>query len=174
MLTFLEYVCERLMGPPAHNRTWLCPFHDDSSPSFHVRPPKQRPDGSWYPIKFRCFGCDAWGDEFDLLRQFYPDATRQQLTKRWQAMKHKYEALTGLKAPNSYRGQRGHDVEAVQFCLAELRSVIRERGMKWRREDAGLRVLVWASSIAEQNGITLDEFARHCASELIQAGAAKC
>jgi DNA primase len=38
----------------------LCPFHTDSTPSFHVR----RDTGTW-----KCFGCGAGGDIFSFLQQ---------------------------------------------------------------------------------------------------------
>jgi hypothetical protein len=43
-------------------------------------PPKQRPDGSWYPIKWKCFrsGCPkGWGDERDLVEKRYPGISRE-------------------------------------------------------------------------------------------------
>jgi DNA primase len=43
-------------------REWwgLCPFHDDSTPSFHVRPER----GHWH-----CFGCGATGDAISFVRR---------------------------------------------------------------------------------------------------------
>ena len=38
----------------------LCPFHDEKTPSFHVRPSV----GRWH-----CFGCGRGGDAVDLLAQ---------------------------------------------------------------------------------------------------------
>lgn len=169
MITFLEFVCEHLMGPPLHGRSWRCPFHSpDNHPSFSVRPPKQRPDGGWHPIKFRCHACGTWGDEWDLILNFYQDEQRHQHLKRLRAFQSQYEQLTGQPAQNiSYRGKRGDDGETLRFCLAELRSVVRERQKKWRREEDGLATLVWASEIAHRNGVKLDDLIRLCASELI-------
>ena len=69
-MTLLEYVAERLMGPPvlrSYGRaTWHCPFHNDEHPSFCTLPPK-----AGYKDRFRCFACGAWGDEYDLLRLFF-------------------------------------------------------------------------------------------------------
>jgi hypothetical protein len=72
-MTFLEYLCERLIGPPAKpggregETYWLCPFHDDSNPSFHTLPHKPE-----YKDRWLCFGCGNRGDEADLVKAFYP------------------------------------------------------------------------------------------------------
>src|ERR1700722_12290752 len=67
-MTFLEYVCQREMGPPAFRSggrsTWRCPFHaPDNHPSFSTLPHKPG-----MKDRFKCFGCQAWGDEHDLLK----------------------------------------------------------------------------------------------------------
>jgi DNA primase len=57
-MTFLEHVCERLMGRPVKpggsegESYWLCPFHGDNHPSFHTLPRKPE-----YMDRWRCFGC---------------------------------------------------------------------------------------------------------------------
>jgi|GEM_PF-6542725 hypothetical protein len=62
MITFLQYVCERLMGPPAKlsaqpgESWWCCPFHKDTDPSFHTMPSDPA-----YKDRFRCFGCGKRG-----------------------------------------------------------------------------------------------------------------
>jgi hypothetical protein len=72
-MTFLEYVCERLMGPAAKpggsagESYWVCPFHNDNDPSFHTLPHKPE-----YKDRWRCFGCGKGGDEADLVKEFYP------------------------------------------------------------------------------------------------------
>jgi len=38
----------------------LCPFHDERTPSFHVRPDEKH---------YHCFGCQASGDPFDFVMQ---------------------------------------------------------------------------------------------------------
>jgi hypothetical protein len=70
-ITFLEYVAERLMGPPVSRSngraTWPCPFHSpDERPSFNTLPPK-----AGCKDRFRCWSCGAWGDEFDLVKNFF-------------------------------------------------------------------------------------------------------
>jgi hypothetical protein len=70
-MTLLQYVCELLLGPPAKDggaygeSWWHCPLgtHDDSNPSFHTLPPLPGKKLYW-----KCFGCDAYGDAYELLR----------------------------------------------------------------------------------------------------------
>src|SRR5206468_1134554 len=67
-MTFLQYVAERLLGPPAKRggsageSYWCCPFHNDTSPSFHTMPSKPEFKDRW-----QCFGCGMRGDEADLM-----------------------------------------------------------------------------------------------------------
>jgi hypothetical protein len=170
MITFLEYTCERYMGPPVYGRSWNCLFHEDLTPSLVVRPPKQRPDGTWYPVKYKCFSCGAWGDEVDLIRHFYPDDTKLQFVKRWQSLCDGYQHLTGKQPPSTYSlsGRRGQKRDEIKLCMSELRAVLRERSTKWSREDVGLYSLVWAHRIASDNGVKPEELVRHVASELIE------
>lgn len=69
-LTFLQYVCTRLIGAPVRHGAkgeswWHCPLglHTDKTPSFHTLPAKQGCRDYW-----KCFGCHRGGDEFQLLR----------------------------------------------------------------------------------------------------------
>ena len=66
-MTFLEFVAERLMGPSVAGSCWRCPFCDSSHGSLSIRPPKQG-----FPVKFKCHRCGIWGDESDLMKEFYP------------------------------------------------------------------------------------------------------
>jgi hypothetical protein len=181
MISFLEFVCEKLMGPPISSRSWRCPFHEDNTPSFSVNPPKQRDNGTWYPVKFRCHAgsCGRFGDEWDLITHFKSDRTYGFQLKLWNGFRAEYEQLFNMPARSAYnptpgnRGPRLENTEALRFCLAEYRSVIREKGLKWSVEDAGLWAVVWASSIAEQEQISFEEFSRFCASELIASHEAR-
>ena len=85
-MSFLEYVCRQLMGRPVYGTMWNCPFHDDINPSFSVRPPKVG-----YPIKFKCFGCSEWGDEFDLCKLFFSKDTYPDRVERLRVMREQYE-----------------------------------------------------------------------------------
>lgn len=82
-MTFLEYVCERLMGPPdgadGNTPTWPCPKCDH--PRWHVRPHQPH-----YRDRFSCWSCQWWGDEHDLLKHFRPRldfGERCQLLEGW-------------------------------------------------------------------------------------------
>jgi CHC2 zinc finger len=72
-MTFLQYVCERLLGPPAKpggsygESYWCCPFHGDGNPSFHTMPHKPEHKDRWL-----CFGCGMRGDEADLMKERMP------------------------------------------------------------------------------------------------------
>jgi hypothetical protein len=68
----LQYVCERLMGPPVRRGSpgesyYCCPFHNDTNPSFHTLPSK--PD---YKDRWCCMGCGMRGDEADLMAGLMP------------------------------------------------------------------------------------------------------
>jgi hypothetical protein len=90
-ITFLEYVCQRLMGPPAKvdgmgRSWWLCPFHGETEPSFQTLPPHEK-----YKDRFRCFACNEWGDEWDLLKIFYDRENYGDRRDRWQKLREDYE-----------------------------------------------------------------------------------
>ena len=89
-MTFLEFVCEELMGPPAHRSSgssyWLCPIHKESHPSFHTLPPMQGKKD-----RYKCFGCGAWGDEYDILKEFFPKENFTQRRERLNEMRRQYE-----------------------------------------------------------------------------------
>jgi hypothetical protein len=72
-ITQLEFVLGRVLGPPVFRSNgtsyWNCPNHSpDENPSFHTLPHREE-----YPDKFKCFACDFWGDEFDILKLKYPN-----------------------------------------------------------------------------------------------------
>ena len=53
-----EYVSLKQRGPDDH---WgCCPFHDESTPSFHIRPGRGL---------FKCFGCGKGGDVFRFVEE---------------------------------------------------------------------------------------------------------
>ena len=90
--TFLEYVIERHLGPPAYRgcnyATWLCPFHNDHHPSFTTRPHEKRFKDRW-----TCFGCGEWGDEMDFLRLFFPKEDYNARLGRLRELCSEYEAM---------------------------------------------------------------------------------
>jgi hypothetical protein len=69
-MTFLEYCCERLMGPPTGlsggRSVWPCPECDDRT-AFGTLPHKPE-----YKDRVMCHRCGFRGDEADLIRFFNP------------------------------------------------------------------------------------------------------
>src|SRR4051812_32597009 len=101
--TFLEYVCERLLGPPARRTGtygesyWLCPFHNDSNPSFHTMPDKSHLKHRWM-----CFGCGMRGDAADLMKERIPGEDWPTRKRRLDQWRHVYEQeLKGAQAGTS-------------------------------------------------------------------------
>ncbi len=131
MKSFLEYVAQRLMGRPVSGSCWRCPFCDSRGPSFSVRPPKPG-----YPVKYKCFRCGEWGDEYDLLCEFYPEddyARRRERVEQW---RQKYErgaySYRGAHSVNTaFPGQGIHDVNLrdVGLVWANLMDEFRKDGI---------------------------------------------
>src|SRR5262245_39040641 len=73
MYGFLAYVCVRLLGRPIGVGTpcWRCPECEHPRHSLVVNEPKAGCADKW-----RCHRCDAWGDEYDLLRLVAPEVGR--------------------------------------------------------------------------------------------------
>lgn len=100
--TFLEYVIERHLGPPAYrgvdNATWVCPFHNDHYPSFATRPHTKQ-----YKDRWTCFGCGERGDELDFLRLYFPNETYNARLERLRKLRAEYDGME--KAIFIHRGQ---------------------------------------------------------------------
>jgi hypothetical protein len=70
-MTFLEFVCEQLLGDPTASRgdgqsQWDCPACGSSS--FHTMPSNPR-----YKDRCKCWSCGFRGDSYDLLQQVRPE-----------------------------------------------------------------------------------------------------
>ena len=105
MKSFLEYVCKRLMGPPISGSSWRCPFCDSSRASFSVRRPKLNyATDEYFPIKFRCFRCGKWGDEFDVIKLFHPGWSYSLRQLQLARMQREYESQQVNLASFSLRG----------------------------------------------------------------------
>jgi hypothetical protein len=94
-MTFLEYVAERLLGPPARrcgkgDSYWNCPFHGDTNPSFHTMPHK-----SGFKDRWCCFGCGTRGDEADLMKEFYQGEGWPRRKARLEQWRQEYEREGG-------------------------------------------------------------------------------
>lgn len=88
-MTFLEFICESLLGPPISRRddgqsTWPCP--NCGHRRWHTMPHHPR-----YKDRFRCWACSFRGDEFDLLRYFYPREQFPDLKARLADLRSEYE-----------------------------------------------------------------------------------
>ena len=89
-MTFLEFICRKLIGPPVSERTytpqWECPFC--SREKLYIK----RPDAKG-KVRFKCWSCEKWGDAADLIAHFHPELTdyqdrcdlRDQLCLEWEA-----------------------------------------------------------------------------------------
>ncbi len=89
-MTLLEYVCDNMIGPPVSRcgdrSTYHCPTHGDDHPSFSTFPHKPE-----YKDRFKCWSCGFRGDEFDLLREFFPHENFGQHQNRLAAFREDFE-----------------------------------------------------------------------------------
>src|SRR5690349_4973570 len=83
--TFLEHVCQRLLGPPIRKggspgeSFWHCPACNHER--FHTMP-----HHADMKDRFRCWRCPFRGDEADLHQFFYPHEgwpTRRDILSKW-------------------------------------------------------------------------------------------
>ena len=91
-----QYVTLRKAG--ADSSKGLCPFHDEKSPSFHVRP------SLGY---YHCFGCGASGDVFNFLREIeglgFAEAVERLATKYGIQLRYDAVSYTHLTLPTILR-----------------------------------------------------------------------
>ncbi len=117
-MTFLEYCCERLIGPPAWRSggrsVWHCPRHEDNHPSFNTRPPR---DGC--KDRFQCWSCGWWGDEHDLLIELRPELRypeRCRLLAAWRMAFEREQPRQPEPVGIFHRGLGG--TEPVRVCIS--------------------------------------------------------
>jgi len=120
-MIFLEFVCESLIGSGS-GQYFECPFCESSGRSLYVRTRIQ---------KYKCYRCDAWGDEFDLMRLFYPKEKLPRHRVRLDQLRQHFKAGTSLSPLG-----RGH--------LRELEQLIKdgeepETLTFWDLKEAGYR-----------------------------------
>jgi hypothetical protein len=108
--TFLFFVCWTLLGRPAYGSCWHCLWCDrkrkKKRATLSVLKPRQRADGTWHDIKFKCHNphCDQYGpggfigpdgkrfgDEHDLLRKLYPGVSSETIACKLKELLQKYE-----------------------------------------------------------------------------------
>ena len=101
-----QYVTLRKAG--ADSSKGLCPFHDEKSPSFHVRPSQGF---------YHCFGCGASGDVFTFLREIeglgFAEAVERLATKYGIQLRYDESANHG---PRRNPQQRGRLLEAHKLA----------------------------------------------------------
>src|SRR5437764_5152931 len=107
-MTFLEFIVRRELGEPNRNGKWLCPFHGESNPSFTLFPPK-----AGCKDRFKCWSCGAWGDEFDLLKELYPDEDYSARLLRMEQLGAQYRDAQSAPKPKpiSNRGAWSHNTQ---------------------------------------------------------------
>ncbi|WP_067567474.1 DNA primase [Nocardia acidivorans] len=128
-----EYVALRRAG--ADSMKGLCPFHDEKSPSFHVRPNHGH---------FHCFGCGEGGDVFAFLQKIehigFVEAVEQVADK----LNYKINYEGGGTSVQRDRGTRSRlvaaNAAAHEFYMAKLGEPEAEMARKYltdRNFDAG-------------------------------------
>ena len=109
-----QYVTLRKAG--ADSSKGLCPFHDEKSPSFHVRP------SLGY---YHCFGCGASGDVFNFLREIeglgFAEAVERLATKYGIQLRYDESSNHGPRRDPQQRGRllEAHKL-AAQFYAEQL------------------------------------------------------
>jgi hypothetical protein len=155
---FTEFCCRRTLGPPERGAVWSCPFCD--APEFRVR----ESDG-----RFKCERCGAWGDVLDLAKFCFPGSPFGDRLERIAEWRRDFDRELHREQVLAERDQAGLR-PAIQAALAEFRDfAIHHRRPPWarRRDVDAIRLVVWATVIADEHGITLDELASACGGELV-------
>jgi hypothetical protein len=176
-MIFLEYLCEKLYGPPFGRRHgtsyWPCPKCD--SPKFHTMPPK-----SGCKDRAKCYRCNWLADGHDLLIEHGVKdyGERRMQIEQWKkeyvrevplsvrTNNGEYPGSAGESSPRG--GSRRGMVEAAFDRLPD--ECLEKDPPKWAKGKSlrGMYLLVEAADLAQQWGVTLDELAACCARELIQ------
>jgi hypothetical protein len=148
-MTFLEYVCRRLLGHPSGG-SFCCPYCD------HNRLTVRQPDGD-KPIKFRCHRCQKWGDEMDLLRDVAGIGNYTDRMER-RAEMHADYLRDGADTPVPSRGDRRREelIDEQQFseaCNAAIETLLADVPEPPLRESdgAGLKLAVKALELVAQS-----------------------
>ncbi len=146
---------------------WLCPFHEESHPSFCTLPPK-----SGYKDRFKCWVCGAWGDEHDLLKLFHPREDYGDRLVRLSTLRAEFEAHDSAKPePSGFShrgGSRKDDDRNVELAFADLDDVIARPVPDWATGRLAVwRLLAHAADVAWRCNTTLDDLATYCAKAIL-------
>jgi hypothetical protein len=170
-MTFLQYCCERLLGPPTRPGSsegesyWHCPFHADDNPSFHTLPHTSRYRDFW-----KCFSCGLHGDEYQLLRNLRdmvgdPTAAgtygdHQALLHLWREEFAQLNASTEGKSTHSGQqssnGRAVHGPNLSSSVGALSNAVLKVHGELSAEEQD---VLIAAYAIAQKHNVPLSDLA---------------
>lgn len=97
----------------------LCPFHDERSPSFNVRPAQGY---------YHCFGCDAGGDAIKFLREIegitFTDAVERLAVKAGIQLRYDESGGGSSSGPRRDPGQRQRLLEAHKLAQAFYASTL--------------------------------------------------
>jgi len=164
-MTFLEFVMKRLHGPPP----WSCPFCDSRRGSFSIRPPKDD-----YPIKFKCFRCGEWGDEYDLMKLFYPEDDYPRRKGRLDVWRLDYEregySFRGMgRVPSvnpHYQGQDYHVIQDIHgVCMRDVEIAWADLLEDFHDEETGenfaLQVLNTFKAHCDRNNVAMEALLRY-------------
>jgi hypothetical protein len=114
--TFLEFVAERLLGPPnyvgADGGYWYCPACGSSR--FHTRPSRHGCKDKW-----SCWSCGKWGDEHDLLKLIYSGEDYGQRLNRLYFLRADFERLPSHRPARRPLAAGGPNGEAHTFLSGE-------------------------------------------------------
>jgi hypothetical protein len=120
-MTFLEFVAFQLLGPPTYSKGdgesyWPC--QKCGKFKFHTRPEKPGEKD-----RFSCWVCGWYGDEYDLLRHFFPHGHYGQRKEQVAVLKQEYddqclEKETFLRYPRKARAYQIAAAEAGGEQLA--------------------------------------------------------
>ena len=109
----------------------LCPFHDERTPSFHVRPQL----GLWH-----CFGCDEGGDVISFVQKIdhLPFAEAVEYLASVTGVQLRYEDDGGARRPREEPGRRQRLLEvnrvAAEFYAEQLNSAEAATGRRFLAE----------------------------------------
>ncbi len=165
--TLLEYVCERMMGPPAFrsgNRSfWSCPQHEDANPSFSTLPPAKG-----YKDRFRCFSCGFWGDEFDIIKEVHPGETFAQRKVRLAALKIDYkrdcppDPVDRVSSSTIFSSGTGDLPEISVGCaMADWASIIRDLEDQGIVQDTALPILQACHAACVELEVPMEAFVEY-------------
>lgn len=153
--TFLAYVATKLLGEPTSSGCWPCPVCDHRD-SLAVNDPKPG-----CAIKWRCFRCMKWGDEFDLLVWMSPGLSYGDRKYMIGQFREEYHELLA-------KGGRGNAADAVIPSPGRKNTYAPRRSSRINFSQAELD---WSDWLADIDAAGVDrEFAYRVITEFYERG----